>query len=67
MVSLVKSFIAKGGVRQGDPISPLLFVLVANLLQSIVDKAKDFGLLKCPIPLQYSSTVEPWDSMTSTT
>lgn len=40
------------GVRQGDPLSPLLFVLVADLLQSIVNKAKDLNLLKLPIPLR---------------
>ena len=38
-------------VRQGDPLSPLLFVLVANFLQSIVNKAKDMGILNLPIPL----------------
>jgi hypothetical protein len=36
-------------VRQGDPLSLLLFVLAADLLQSIVNKAKDIGLLRLPI------------------
>jgi hypothetical protein len=42
------------GVRQGDPLSPLLFVLAADLLQTIVNKAKAMGLLNLPIPLQYT-------------
>lgn len=32
-------------------MSPLLFVLAADLLQSIVNKAKERGLLALPIPL----------------
>jgi hypothetical protein len=40
------------GVRQGDPLSPLLFVLAADFLQSLIDKAKNMNLLKLPIPLQ---------------
>jgi hypothetical protein len=32
-----------------DPLSPLLFVLAADLLQSIVNKAKYLGLLRLPI------------------
>jgi hypothetical protein len=41
-----KRFHSKRGVRQGDPLSPLLFVLAANLLQSIVNKACDCGILR---------------------
>jgi hypothetical protein len=40
-----KSFHCKRGVRQGDPLSPLLFVLAADLLQSIINKARQQGLL----------------------
>ena len=36
-------------VRQGDPLSPLLFVLAADLLQSILNKAWNIGVLKHPI------------------
>jgi hypothetical protein len=41
-------------VRQGDPLSPLLFVLAADLLQSILNRAKEQGLINLPIPLQYT-------------
>jgi hypothetical protein len=42
------------GVRQGDPLSPLLFVIAADLLQSVVNKARSIGLLSPPIPIQYT-------------
>jgi hypothetical protein len=40
-------------VRQGDPRSPLLFVLHADLLQSVINRAKDNGILKLAIQAGY--------------
>jgi retron-type reverse transcriptase len=45
-----KEFLCKRGVRQGDPLSPLLFVLAADLLQSIINRAYNQGLFKLPLP-----------------
>jgi hypothetical protein len=47
---LGKFFKCKRGVRQGDPLSPLLFVIAAELLQYLVNKASALALLKAPIP-----------------
>jgi hypothetical protein len=47
---LGKTFHCRRGVRQGDPLSPLPFVLAADLLQSILNRAVQLGLLQLPIP-----------------
>ena len=43
-----KRFLCKRGVRQGDPLSPLLFVLAADMFQSILNEAMHTGLMEHP-------------------
>jgi hypothetical protein len=40
-----KAFYCKRGVGQGDPLSPLFFVMAADLLQTIVNSAKRHGIV----------------------
>jgi hypothetical protein len=50
-----RSFITEGGLDRGILCPPFLFVMAADLLQSIVNKAKDRGLLSLPIEVGYTS------------
>jgi hypothetical protein len=45
-----KVFHCNRGLRQGDPLSPLLFVFAADLLQTLVNDLKNQGLQSLPIP-----------------
>lgn len=44
-----KQFVCKRGVRQGDLLLPLLFVLAADFLQTILNDAMQKDIIKAPI------------------
>ena len=48
-----KNIKCKRGVRQGDPLSPLLFVTTAELLQIVINNAWQNGLLSLPLDNAY--------------
>jgi hypothetical protein len=45
-----KEFKCKRGVKQGDPLSPLLFALAVDLLQSVINHEYQQGNLLPPFP-----------------
>jgi hypothetical protein len=45
-----KDFKCNRGVRQGDPLSPLLFAIVADLLQCVINREYNLGNLLPPFP-----------------
>jgi hypothetical protein len=58
-------FHCKRNFKQGDPLSPLLFVLAADLLQCIINKGFQDGLFELPIP-SYDLAHFPLSSMQMT-
>jgi hypothetical protein len=43
-------FQTKKCLRQGDPLSPLLFNLVADMLNLLISRAKEDGQITCLVP-----------------
>jgi retron-type reverse transcriptase len=45
-----QNFQTKNGVRQGDPLSPLLFNIVVDMLAVLINRAKSEGQTQRVIP-----------------
>ena len=45
-----KYFQTKKGLRQGDPLSPILFNIVADMLAILIERAKSVGQIEGVIP-----------------
>jgi hypothetical protein len=48
-----KKIICKRGVRQGGPLSPLLFVIISELLQAVINDAWRKGHINFPTGNDY--------------
>jgi hypothetical protein len=48
-----KKIICRRGVRQGDPLSPLLFVIISELLQAVINDAWGKGHINLPTGVDY--------------
>jgi hypothetical protein len=46
-------FVTRKGLRQGDPFSPLLFNVAADVLATLVSRAQEQGFIKGLIPEMY--------------
>jgi hypothetical protein len=46
-----KKFACRRGMRQGDPFSSVLFVAGADLLQSMVNRLMNLGIIFAPLPI----------------
>lgn len=45
-LGLLNAFFRLGGLRQGDPLSPFLFIMAAESLHQILKASENVGLLK---------------------
>ena len=45
-----RNFQTKKGLRQGDPLSPILFNIVADMLAIIIERAKSDGQIEGVVP-----------------
>jgi retron-type reverse transcriptase len=45
-----QNFQTKKGVRQGDPLSPILFNIVVDMLTILINRAKEEGQISGVIP-----------------
>lgn len=48
-----KNFQTKKGLRQGDPLSSILFNIVAEMLAILINRAKEEGQVKWIVPPSY--------------
>jgi hypothetical protein len=51
-----KDFKCSRGARQGDPLSPLLFAIAADLLQCVINREYNLGNLLPPFPQRTDTT-----------